>query len=187
MYSISDLKVGKTLTHDGAPYIVVKAEHSKQARSAAVLRVKMKNLITGQMLEQTYSQSDSIEEADLETKSANFQYADEDGLTFMDNDTYDQFTLAPDAAGDAVNYVKAGEDCRVMYYEGKPVSVSLPPKVDLEVTEAPPGIKGDSASNVTKKVTLETGYEVDVPLFINQGEKIRINTETGDYVERVNE
>lgn len=187
MYSLSDLKVGVTITHDGAPYQITRAEHSKQARSAAVLRVKMKNLITGQVLEQTYSGSDSIQEADLEQKSANFQYADEKELTFMDNETYDQFGLSLEASGDAVNYVKAGDDCRVMYFEGKPVALSLPPKVELKVTEAPPGIKGDSAANVTKKVTLETGYEVSVPLFINQGETIRINTDTGEYVERVKE
>lgn len=186
MYSISDLKVGVTITYQNAPYQIIKAEHSKQARSAAVLRVKMKHLITGQVLENTFQQSDSVQEADLEQKSANFQYADAEGLTCMDNETYDQFTLSAEVAGDAVNYIKPGEDVKVLYYEGKPVALSLPPKVELEVTEAPPGIKGDSAGNVTKKVILETGYEVSVPLFINQGEIIRINTETGDYVERVN-
>lgn len=187
MLSISDIKVGTSITWNGEPYTVTRAEHSKQARSAAVLRVKMKNLINGNVLENTFQQSDSIEAADLQQKKANFLYRDGEAFTFMDNDTFDQFELSGDAVGDAGNYVKEGEDVRVLYYEGKPVSVALPPKVVLEVVEAPPGVKGDSASNVTKKVTLETGYEVAVPLFINRGEKIRINTESGEYVERAND
>lgn len=186
MYSMTDLKLGTTITHDGAPYVIVKAEHSKQARSAAVLRAKMKNLITGQMLDMTFQQSDSIEEANLERKKANYQYRDGEEFMFMDNDTYEQFALSTDAVGDRANYIKEGEDVTVMYYEEKPVTVEVPPKVVLEVTQAPPGIKGDSASNVTKKVTVETGYELNVPLFINEGEKIRVNTETGAYVERAN-
>ncbi len=184
MLSISDIKVGKVISYEGAPYQVVKAEHSKQARSAAVLRVKMKNLISGQVLDNTFQQSDSIEPAHLQNKKANYQYKDEDGLTFMDNETYEQFTLDNDAVGDNVNFVKEGEDVDVMYYEEKPVSISLPPKVVLEVVQSPPGIKGDSASNVTKKVKVETDYELSVPLFINKGDKVRINTETGEYVER---
>lgn len=182
---MTDLKVGTIITHEGAPYQIIRAEHSKQARSAAVLRAKMKNLITGQVLDKTYQSSDSMEAAELENKKANYQYRDEEGLTFMDNDTYDQFILDNEAAGENVHYIKEGEDVNVMYYEGKPVSIALPPKVVLEVTESPPGIKGDSASNVTKKVKLETGYEVSVPLFINKGDKVKVNTETGDYVERV--
>lgn len=182
---MTDLKVGTVISHDGAPYQIIKSDHSKQARSAAVLRTKMKNLITGQVLEQTFQSSDSIQPADLSVKKANFQYRDEDVFTFMDNETFDQFQLSHDAVDDLENYITEGEDADVMYYEGKPVGVTIPPKVVLEVVESPPGIKGDSASNVTKKVKLETGYELNVPLFINKGEKIRVNTETGEYVERV--
>ncbi len=183
---MSDIKVGTTISHQGAPYVVVRADHSKQARSAAVLRAKLKNLITGQVLDLTFQGGDSIEPADLARKKASYQYADENEFYFMDTDTFDQFGIPKDAVGDASNYIKEGEDVDVMYYEGKAVSVSVPPKVDLTVTDSPPGIKGDSASNVTKKVTVETGYELNVPLFIKQGEKIRINTDTGDYVERAN-
>lgn len=184
MYSMSDLKVGTAITHDGAPYEIIKAEHSKQARSAAVLRAKLKNMITGQVLDHTFQGGDTIQPADLERKKTNFMYRDEDGFHFMDNETYDQFALNADAVGNAANYINDGEDVDMMYYEGKPVNLSLPPKVVLTVVEAPPGVKGDSAGNVTKKVKVETGYEVNVPLFINEGEKIRINTDTGEYVER---
>ncbi len=185
MLSMSDIKVGKSITYEDAPYVIVKAEHSKQARAAAVLRTKMKNLITGQVLEVTFSGNDSIKPADLQTKQVNYLYKDDTEYTFMDNESFEQFALGAESVGENGNFIKEGEDASVMYYEGKPVTLSVPPKVELEVTEAPPGIKGDSASNVTKKVTLETGYELNVPLFINQGEKIRVNTETGEYVERV--
>lgn len=187
MYSMNELKVGTSITHDGAPYTIIRAEHSKQARSGAVLRVKMRNLITGQVLEQTYQGGDTVQAADLENNKVNFLYRDDSGFHFMNNDTYDQFTLTEEVIGNAANYINDGQDVDMMYYEGKPVSVALPPKVTLTVVEAPPGIKGDSASNVTKKVKLETGYEVAVPLFINEGEQIRVNTETGEYVERANE
>jgi elongation factor P len=186
MYSISDLKVGTVITWNNGPYQIIRAEHSKQARSAAVLRVKMRHLVTGQVLEQTFQQNDSISPADLERRAANFQYQDEEGLVFMDNETFDQFTLGGEAVLDTVNYVKEGQDVEVLFYEGKPVSVFLPPKVELRVVEAPPNVKGDSSGSVTKRVKLETGYEVTVPVFINQDEILRINTQTGEYVERVN-
>ena len=186
MYSISDLKVGVVITWNNAPFQIIRAEHSKQARSAAVLRTKMRNLVSGQVLEYTFQQSDTVQPANLERRSANFQYRDDEGLVFMDNESFDQFTLSDDTAQRAVNFIPEGQDIEVMFYEGKPVSVFLPPKVDLTVVEAPPNVKGDSASNVTKKVKVETGYEVSVPLFIKEGEKIRVNTDTGDYVERVN-
>lgn len=186
MYSISDIKVGTVITYEGAPYRVIRATHSKQARSAAVLRTKMKNLISGQVLENTFQSGDSVQPADLERGRANFQYRDDEGFTFMNNDTYDQFVLDEEAVGDLGNYVKEGEDVEVLYFEGKPVSIALPAKVVLTVVEAPPGVKGDSASNVTKKVKVETGYELPVPLFINEGDKIRLNTDTGEYVERAN-
>lgn len=184
MYSMSDLKVGTTITHEGAPYQIIRAEHSKQARSAAVLRTKMRHVITGQVLEKTFQSGDTLQPADLERAKANYLYKDDEGLTFMNNQTFDQFLLPHSAVGEVANYVKEGEDVDVLYFEGKPVSVAVPAKVTLTVVESPPGVKGDSASNVTKKVKLETGHEVSVPLFVNQGDKIRINTSTGEYVER---
>ncbi|MBI2410377.1 MAG: elongation factor P [Candidatus Kerfeldbacteria bacterium] len=181
---MSDLKVGTTITHEGAPYQIIRAEHSKQARSAAVLRTKMRHVITGQVLEKTFQSGDTLQPADLERAKANYLYKDDEGLTFMNNQTFDQFLLPHSAVGEVANYVKEGEDVDVLYFEGKPVSVAVPAKVTLTVVESPPGVKGDSASNVTKKVKLETGHEVSVPLFVNQGDKIRINTSTGEYVER---
>jgi elongation factor P len=113
-------------------------------------------------------------------------YREGNAFNFMDNVSYEQFAFDLEQIGDISNYVREGEDLDVMIYNDKPVSVSLPPKVELKVVEAPPGVKGDSASNATKRIKLETGYEISVPLFIKEGEVIRINTETGEYVERVN-
>lgn len=181
---MNDLKVGVVMTYNGAPYQVIRSEHSKQARSAAVLRAKLKNLITGQVLDKTFQQGDSILPADLGKIVANFLYRDAEGFHFMDNKTFDQFVLSDVVVGAAANYIIDGEDVQLVTFEGKPVAVSLSPKVVLTVVEAPPGVKGDSASNVTKKVKCNTGYELSVPLFVNEGENIRINTETGAYVER---
>jgi elongation factor P len=114
-------------------------------------------------------------------------YREGDTFNFLDNTSYEQFTFSKEQIGEISNFVKENTDVEVMLYNEKPVTVKLPPKVVLTVVEAPPGVKGDSASNTTKKVKLETGYEVNVPLFIKEGEKIRVNTDSGDYVERVNE
>lgn len=187
MYTISDLKVGTVISYEGAPYQITKAEHSKQARSAAVLRTKMRNLATGQVLDKTFQQSDQLEPADMDKKKVNFLYSDENEFTFMDNETFEQFALPADAVGDSSNYIKEGEDVTVNYFDGKPIGLDIPIKVVLTVVEAPPGIKGDSASNVTKIVKTETGYELPVPLFVNEGDKVRINTDTGEYVERATE
>lgn len=184
---MNDLKVGTIITRDGQPYQIIRAEHSKQARSAAVLRTKMKNVITGQVLDHTFQAGDTLEPANLSHEKVNFLYREGDNFMFMNNETYDQFELSSEAVGDNWRYMKDGEDVEVMYFEEKPVSVAMPAKVTLKVEQAPPGIKGDSAGNVTKKVKLETGYEVSVPLFINEGELIRVNTESGEYVERAND
>lgn len=184
MYSMNDLKVGVVINYNGAPYQIIRTDHLKQARSAAVLRTKMRNLITQQVLEYTFKPGESIVPADVENKKMNFLYTDEKGATFMDNATFEQFTLSVSVVGETHNYIKEGEDVEIMMFEGKPVAIVLPPKVALKVVEAPPGVKGDSASNVTKKVKVETGYELAVPLFVKEGDNIRINTSTGEYVER---
>jgi len=184
MLSISDIKAGKVIKINDQPYMVTKADHHKMARGGAVLKTKLRNLIDESVLEKTFQASDKAEEADIEKKRVNYLYADEDSAYFMDYETYDQFSLGLDAIGEKTKFMKEGTDVDVLYFQDKPVAVELPIKMDFEVTEAPPGVKGDSASNVTKQVTIETGAVINVPLFINQGDKIRINTDTGEYVER---
>lgn len=185
MLQMSDIKLGKVLDFDGAPFQVISTDHLQMGRGSAVLRTKLRNLITGAVREHTFKGGDKVEEADLARAQANFMYQEGDQYHFMDNVSFEQFTLDQEAVGEISRFVKEGEDVDILSFNGKPVTISLPPKVDLQVVEAPPGVKGDSAANATKRVKLETGYELAVPLFIKQDEMIRVNTETGEYVERV--
>ncbi|MCX6786088.1 MAG: elongation factor P [Candidatus Komeilibacteria bacterium] len=185
MLSISDIKLGTVITHNGQPYIVIFAQHVKQGRGGANLKTKLKNLITGANLEITYSGSDKATEADLERAKANFLYKEGGKYFFMDNDTFEQFELSDEVIGEGAGFLKEGLTVDVLIFEGHPVSLKLPAKVELMITEAPPGVKGDTAGAAMKIAKLETGKDVKVPLFINQGEVIRVNTETGEYVERV--
>lgn len=185
MLSISDIKLGTVISHKDQPYIVIYTQHVKMGRGGANLKTKLRNLITGQNLDVTYSGSDKAEEADLERAKANYLYNEGDEFYFMDNESYEQFSLAREALGDQADFLKEGLTVDVLIYESHPVSVKLPAKVELKVIQSPPGIKGDTAGSASKIATLETGKEIRVPLFINQDEIIRVNTETGEYVERV--
>lgn len=184
---MNDLKVGVVVNLENAPYQVVWSDFMRTAQRKPVMRTKLRHLITGQVLEKTFKPGDKIDEADLRRGRAQFMYREGDNYNFMDNTNYEQFYFTQDQIGDIGNYVKEGEDVDILNFNDKPVTITLPPKVNLKVVEAPPSVKGDTAGNVTKKVIVETGYEVAVPLFIKEGEVIRINTETGDYVERVNQ
>ncbi|MBU1864726.1 MAG: elongation factor P [Candidatus Omnitrophica bacterium] len=184
MLSLNEIKTGKVIQVNNEPYVILKTDHHKMGRGGAVLKVKLKNLINGNMLDKTFQGNDKAEEAETETKKMNYLYKDENEVIFMDNETYEQFGLSLDSIGEKIKYLKDGTDVNVLYFEEKPVAVDLPVKVTLKVTFAPPGVKGNSAGNVTKVVELETGAEANVPMFINEGDEIRINTDTGEYVER---
>lgn len=186
MLSISDIKLGTIISRNNQPYQVTYTQHVKMGRGGANLKTKLKNLITGQTLDITYSGSDKAEEADLERSKANFLYQENGSGFFMDNDSYEQFSLDLSAIGEQAGYLKEGLTVEVLIYEGRPVSVKLPVKVNLKVIQSPPGVKGDTAGAATKIVTLETGKEIKAPLFINQNDVIKVNTDTGEYVERVN-
>lgn len=186
MLTMNDLKVGVVVDLENTPYQVVWSDFMRTAQRKPVMRTKLRHLITGQVLEKTFKPGDKIDEADLRRSKAQFMYREGETFNFMDNTSYEQFTFEKNQIGDISNYVKEGEDIEVMNFNDKPVTIKIPPKVELKVVEAPPGVKGDTASNATKRVKLETGYEVAVPLFIKEGELVRINTESGEYVERVN-
>ncbi|PKM91153.1 elongation factor P [Candidatus Falkowbacteria bacterium HGW-Falkowbacteria-1] len=184
MLSLNEIKTGKVLDINNEPYIIVKTDHHKTGRSGAVLKVKMKNLINGTVLEKTYQGSDKAEEAKTETKKANFMYKDQSEAYFMDNTSFEQFSLSLEDLGSQEKYLKEETDVDVLYFNDNPVSISLPIKMDFKVVSAPPGVKGNSSGNVNKQVELETGAMITVPLFINEGDVIRINTDTEEYVER---
>jgi len=185
MLSISEIKLGKVLHVNNEPFLAIKTEHHKMGRGGAVLKVKLKNLINGAMLERTFQGNDKVEEADVERGKANFMYADEENANFMDNTSFEQFWLPLEQIGDKTRFMKEGIDVDVLYFQGRPVSIDLPIKMDFKVISAPPGVKGNSVGSVTKQVEIETGAMINAPMFINEGDMIRINTDSGEYAERV--
>ena len=184
MLNMNEIKVGKVIQINKEPFVITKTDHHKMGRGGAVLKVKLRNLVNGAVLEKTFQGNDKAEEANTEKKKANFLYADDTNANFMDNESYEQFTLSLDSIGEKRQYLKDGTDVEVLYFDGNPVAINLSIKMDFRVVSAPPAVKGNSAGNVTKAVELETGATVNVPLFINEGDIIRINTDTGEYVER---
>ncbi len=184
MLSLNEIKPGKLILMNEEPYLVMKADHHKMGRGGAVLKTKSRNLATGNVLEKTFQGADKVQEAQTESKKVNFLYKDEDNAYFMDNDTYEQFELSINDLGGQEKFLKDGTDVDMLYFDDKPISLELPIKMTFKVTSAPPGVKGNSAGNVTKQVEIETGATITAPMFVNEGDEIRVNTETGEYVER---
>jgi len=186
MLNFNEIKTGRVIKLNAEPYIIIKTDHHKMGRGGAVLKIKCRNLINGNILERTYQGAEKAEEAGTETKKANFMYKDKDQAYFMDNTSFEQFNLNLEELGEQVQFLKDGTDVDVLYFESRPVTISLPIKMEFKVVSAPPGVKGNSAGNVNKQVEIETGAKINVPMFINEGDLIRINTDTGEYVERAN-
>lgn len=184
MLSISDIKTGKKIVLDGEPYSVVSHEHSKSGRAGAVLRTKLKNIRNGAVQEKTFSQSEKVEAADISKSKATYLYCEGDNFYFMDSETFDQVCIDRSALGETPLFITDGVEVTLLNFDGTPINVDPPIKVTLEVTEAPPGNKGDTQSGGDKLVKTETGFKVTTPLFINTGDRIIINTETGTYVSR---
>ncbi|BEQ15801.1 elongation factor P [Desulfoferula mesophila] len=184
MYSTAEFRRGLKIEIDGKPYTIVEFQHVKPGKGGAFVRTKLKNLETGQVLEQTFRSGAKVDIPNLEENNVQYLYQDGDSYVFMDNDTYDQLFIAEEYLGDAVDYLKPNIDVKVVFFNGKPIGVELPITVELEVTDTEPGLKGDTATGATKNATLETGLVVQVPLFIEQGEVLKIDTRTGEYLER---
>ena len=179
-----DFRNGKTFEMDGKIMQVVEFQHVKPGKGAAFVRTKMKNIVTGAVTETSFNPTAKFEEAFIERKDYEYSYNDGDLYYFMDMETYDMLPISKDMLGDAFKFVKENMSCKVMSYKGSVFGVEPPNFVELEVTETDPGFRGDTATNVTKPATLETGAEIKVPLFINPGDKIKIDTRTGEYLER---
>lgn len=184
MLGINEIKSGKNIVFEGEPYKVLSDEHSKMGRAGAVLRTKLKNLITGAVLEKTFQGAEKVEEADVARTKAQFLYTEGDEYAFMDNESYEQFNLNKEVLEDIIGYLIEGTEVTILNFNGNPINVELPIKMKLSVVEAPPGIKGDTASGGDKLVTLETGLKITVPLFINEGDTVVVNTEKDEYVSR---
>lgn len=183
---LNSIKVGLTILYNNEPYIVQTANFVRMQQRKPVMQTKLKHLVTGKVLEYSFKPGESVETADLERSKANFLYHDHEGSHFMENENYEQFTFGDVALGDKAQYLKEGMEVQILLFNGSPIAVELPPKVEFAVTSAPPGVRGDSAQGrVMKEVTLENGLVVKTPLFVKEGDVVRINTDTGEYVERV--
>lgn len=184
--ALNDLKVGLVINYGGEPYIIQEAHFVRMQQRKPVMQTKLKHLISGKVLEYSFKPGERVEIADLARTKVNFLYRDTDQLNFMDNNTFEQFSLAASILGDKVGFLKDGEEVDVLYYNDKPINIELPKKVELKVVETEPGVKGDTAQgSVMKQAKLETGASIAVPLFVKEGDVIRINTERGEYTERV--
>ncbi|HKE02507.1 MAG TPA: elongation factor P [Blastocatellia bacterium] len=186
----NELKRKMLITVDGQPYTVVEVFFaSPSARGASTMvRTKLRHLLTDAVLEKSFKTSEKFEEPDVALTPASFLYSDGEGFHFMDEESYEQFSMSEDQLGAERFYLKENMSLQVRKYNGEPVSLELPATVDLVVTETEPGLRGDSASGgVTKSATLETGFQVRVPLFIKEGEVVRVNTQTGEFVSRAKE
>ena len=187
MYTSSDLRKGLKVEIDGDPYIITDFEFSKPGKGQALYRCRLKNMVTGNAFDKTYRSNDKFKKAPLEERTMQYLYSQGEEYHFMDNKSYDQIVIMADQLGDDTKFMIDNMDVQVLLFKGRPIGVTLPNFVTLEVTRADPWAKGDTASGSTKPATLETGHVVQVPPFINEGELIRIDTRTGAYVERVKE
>ena len=184
MISAGDFRNGVTFEMDGKVMQVIEFQHVKPGKGAAFVRTKMKNVITGAVVETSFNPTDKFENAFVERRDMEYSYSDGDLYYFMDLETYELEPIDKSILGDSFKFVKENMTCTVNAFKGKVFNVDPPNFVELVVTETDPGFKGDTATNVTKPAILETGAEVRVPLFIDQGERIRVDTRTGEYLER---
>ena len=181
---VTDLRPGVTIELDKQVYTVIEYNHIKMGRGGAIVRVKLKNLDSGNTSEKTFKSNDKVEKAHIERKQMQFIYASGDEYNFMDQETFEQFALTKDIIGDAPNYIKEGDIVQISMHEGRVIGVDLPSSVKLKVKETGSGFKGDSVSNIMKPATLETDFVTQVPMFVKEGETVLINTRTGEYIER---
>lgn len=180
----SDFKKGAAVKYNGDTYVIVGYQFVNPGKGAAFTRAKMKSVKTGKNVEVTFKSGEDVPEANMENKRCQYLYKDATEYTFMDNSTYDQFTISSEMIGDDSDFLIDGTEVVVVFVDDNPASVQLPTKMDFKVISAPPGEKGDTATGGTKPVVIETGATITAPLFIKEGDSIRVNTETHEYVER---
>lgn len=184
MVSAGDFRNGMTFDMDGDVFQIIEFQHVKPGKGAAFVRTKIRNVISGAVVERTFNPTDKFPTAYIERREMQYLYQDGDLYYFMDTETYEQEPIDSHKMGDNFKFVKENMECKILSYKGNIFGVEPPTFVELEVTQTDPGFRGDTATNVTKPATLETGAEIKVPLFINEGDMIRIDTRTGEYMER---
>lgn len=186
MITASGFKKGLKILIEGEPYVIADFSHAKMGRGRPHTKAKIKHLITGAVFEKSFLSGESFKLPDLENKKMQYLYNDADGYHFMDSKTYDQVDLTVDNLGDTRFYLMENSEYSILFFEGKAISLDMPPSVILKVVEAEPAVKGDSVTNIQKTVKIESGLEIKVPLFIKEGDSLKIDTRTGAYIERSN-
>lgn len=186
MHGVNDFKKGLKILVDGEPYTIVDFQHHKPGKGNAITRVKLRNLVSGSNLEKTFKSNEKFGVPDVEYVDVDFLYQDDTGYNFMNQKNYDQLALSDEVVGDAKNYLKENMTCSVCLYNERAVGIEIPNSVVLAVTETDPGHKGNTVTGATKPATLETGLKVNVPLHISVGDELKVDTRTGEYLERVN-
>jgi elongation factor P len=184
MYSTTEFRNGLKIEFGGEPYVIVYFQHVKPGKGGAFVRTKLKNLKTGAVLENTFRSGEKVNKPDLDERGMQFMYMLENAYHFMDTKTYEQIYLDQEHMGDAANYMIENLPVKILFYRGEPIGIDLPIFIDLEIVETEPGLKGDTVSGATKPATLESGAVVQVPLFLDVGDRIKVDTRTGTYIER---
>jgi elongation factor P len=184
---LNDLKLGTVILYNKEPFQVIWSNRMRTAQRKPVMQTKLRNVITGKVMEYSFKFGEKVEEADVTREKANFLYADESGTHFMNNETFETVDMPKEVTQEQENFLKEGMEVQILRFNNKPVSIDLPIKVELKVTEAPPNVVGNSGGSVTKPVTMETGLSVNVPMFIKEGDILRIDTRSGEYVERASQ
>ena len=187
MATSNDLKNGLVLNIDGQLWSVVEFQHVKPGKGPAFVRTKLKNVLSGKVVDKTFNAGVKVETANVDKRDMTYLYNDGTGYVFMDKDNYDQFTLTPELAEDAAQFLLENQDAVVALHEGNPIYVELPASVVLEVTYTEPGLQGDRSTGGTKPATLETGLQIQVPLFLETGAKVKVDTRTREYLGRIND
>lgn len=186
MYTVSDFRRGLPIIVDDQPYYVVEFQHFQMGRGRANIRTKLKHIKTGSVVEKVFGSNDVFRPPDLENRRMQYLYENTGEVTFMDVQTFEQITVPTDSMGDAKWYILENQEYQVLFLDNQPISVELPASVILEVTETEPAVRGDTVTNVTKPATLQTGWVVQVPLFVKIGDKLKVDTRTGAYLARAN-
>lgn len=187
MYSTSDFRNGLKIEMNGEPFVIIDFQHVKPGKGGAFVRTKLKALRTGAVLDKTFRSGEKVDKPDLDEREMQYLYAAEDQYCFMDSKTYEQTFLTKEQLGDNHNFLKENIQAKILFYNGIPIGVELPNFVVLRVVETDPGVKGDTASGGNKPAVLDTGFVVKVPLYLNEGEQVKIDTRTGEFIERVKE
>ncbi len=184
MYSTTDFRKGLKIEIDGTPFEIIEFQHFKPGKGGAMVRTKLRNILNGRVLDNPFRSGEKVDRPNLESRDMQFLYHEGEQLVFMDMTTYDQMHMDAEATDGKANYLKDGQECRVLLYNEKPLDIEIPASLVLEVTETEPGAKGDTVSNVTKPATLETGVVIQVPIFVNIGDRVKVDTRTNGYLGR---